>query len=177
MESVPDLAQLGRRIMIMGPSNAGKSTLAVALGERLSIAVHHLDIFRHRPQTDWQQRSDAEFRALHDDAIAGDEWIIEGNYTALLPQRLARATGIVVLDDTLLRRYARYFRRSLLLGTRAGALPGGNDGIKWSMIHWLWHTRHASRRMRDVAKQSGLPSVLCSNERDLGMLYAAWGLA
>src|SRR5690606_1390856 len=97
MDDLPDLSTLGRRIMIVGPTNAGKSTLAVALGERLGIPALHVDLFRHTPNTDWVQRPDAEFEALHEAAIAEPEWVMDGNYSAIMPARLQRATGIISL--------------------------------------------------------------------------------
>jgi hypothetical protein len=59
-------ATLGERIVILGPSNAGKSTLAVALSEKLGIPAVHLDQLHHLPDTNWQPRPEAEFAALHD---------------------------------------------------------------------------------------------------------------
>ena len=176
MSDFPPLADLGRRIMIMGPTNAGKSTLAVALAQRLCVPAFHVDRFRHLPGTDWRQRPKADFHALHDAAIREPEWVMDGNYSEVLPQRIARATGIIVVDDSLLRRYWRYFRRTRS-GARAGALDGTRDSIKWSMIHWLWHTRNASERSRQKARETGLPLVFRHNERELNALYAAWGLS
>ena len=176
MSDFPPLADLGRRIMIMGPTNAGKSTLAVALAQRLGVPAFHVDRFRHLPGTDWQQRPTAEFHALHDAAILEPEWVMDGNYSEVLPQRIARATGIIVVDDNLLRRYWRYFRRTTN-GARAGALDGNRDSIKWEMIHWLWHTRRASERSRQKARKTGLPFVFTHDQRELNALYAAWGLS
>lgn len=176
MNEFMPIGDIGRRIVIMGPTNAGKSTLAVALGNKLDIPALHIDLFRHLPNTDWQQRPDDEFAAIHDAAIAGPEWVMEGNYTKLLPQRLARATGIIVVDDQLWRRYLRYFRRTLGRIPRAGALEGGKDSIKWDMIHWLWHTRNAARASQQRATQSGLPHLLLRDQADMQALYRAWDL-
>ena len=50
------LEALGQRIMVCGPSNAGKSTLAVALARKLGATPFHVDLFRHQPDTNWVQR-------------------------------------------------------------------------------------------------------------------------
>lgn len=176
MDAIPPLETLGRRIMILGPSNAGKSTLAVALGTRLGIACHHIDTFRHLPHTDWQQRDTPEFHALHDAVVGEPEWILEGNYSEVIPRRLQRATSVLVIDAPLLERYRRYFRRTLFEKERAGALEGARDSVKWAMIHWLWHTRRSAEKYRAVARRSGLPHVLARDRQDLDTLYAAWGL-
>lgn len=175
MQEPPDIATLGRRIMIVGPTNAGKSTLAVAIGQKLGIPVRHVDLLRHAPHTDWVQRPDDEFHALHAAAIAEPEWVMDGNYTGIMPARLRRATGIISLDDALWRRYWRYFRRTLHR-KRAGALEGNRDSIKWAMIHWLWHTRRAGAKLQAMAEGTGLPLAVCRNERDLQAVYRAWGL-
>jgi adenylate kinase family enzyme len=172
----PALVVLGPRIMVLGTSNSGKSSLAVALHENLSIPVVHLDQLRHLPNTNWQIRPPEEFRSLHDDAVAASSWIIEGGYSALMPQRLARATGIIVLAENLGARYRRYVFRTLFQRRRAGALDGGEDHLNWTMLSWLWKSRHASVRYRDIATSSGLPSVFVHNSRELRALYAAWSL-
>ena len=118
------LSDLGRRIMICGPSSSGKSTLAVAIGRKLGIPAVHLDLFRHLPHTDWVQRPDADFYRLHDEAITADAWVMEGNYSVLMPQRLKRATGIILLGDHRWISLWRYIRRSLMQRDRAGGLDG-----------------------------------------------------
>lgn len=176
MPDIPPLAALGCRIVVLGPTNAGKSTLAEALSARLGVPAIHLDRFRHLPGTDWQVRPDAEFKALHDRAIRGDGWVMDGNYSALMPQRLARASGAIVLDDHFLRRGLRYFNRTLLQKRRAGDLGGHRDSIKWTMLEWVWKTRHSGPRYLGFAQAAALPLVFCRNRAALDALYRAWGL-
>ena len=176
MPDFPPLAAMGRRVIILGPTNAGKSTLAEALARRLGVPAIHLDRFRHLPGTDWQVRPDAEFHALHDEAIQGDGWVMDGNYSVLLAKRFARATGVIVLDDHVAWRTLRYFRRTLFQQRRAGGLPGNRDSIKWTMIHWLWKTRQGAGRYRQFAAESGRPVVQCHSLADVKALCRAWGL-
>jgi adenylate kinase family enzyme len=93
------LHSLGERIVVLGPSNAGKSTLAVAVSKKLGLPAVHLDQLQHFPQSNWQARPEAEFAALHNAAILGDRWIMEGNYSRLMPQRLARAAGAILITS------------------------------------------------------------------------------
>ena len=72
------LAEFGQRICILGPSNSGKSTLAAAVARKLGLPVVHLDQLHHLPDTDWQPRPRSEFVALHDAAIAGERWVMDG---------------------------------------------------------------------------------------------------
>jgi len=176
MQPILPLAALGRRIMINGPTNSGKSTLAEAIARKLDIKPIHLDQFSHLPDTDWVARDKAEFHALHDAAILEDAWVMDGNYSAIMPQRYARATGIVMIDDHFLNRYIRYFRRTLFQQQRIGGLVGGRDSVKWEMIAWIWKTRDASKYRR-MGFQSGLPMVTCHSLAELEQLYQAWALS
>lgn len=176
MQNFPALETFGRRIMVTGPTNAGKSTLADAIGRKLGIPAVFIDRFSHLPETDWVPRDKAEFHALHDEAILADSWVMDGNYTDIMPQRFARATGVIVIDDHFLNRYLRYFNRSLFQRDRVGGLPGGRDTVKWDMIEWIWITRDASK-YRHAAETSGLPMVFCHSLAELNRLYAAWGLS
>lgn len=177
MHPVRPLAELGRRIVIFGPSNAGKSTLAEALADTLGIPAVHLDQLRNTPNTDWVPRPQAEFEALQRAAIAGETWVMDGNYSALTTERLARATGAIVLDDNHWLRLGRYFRRTLFERYRSGNLEGNRDSIKWSMIHWVAiASRNNGERYRQMVQASGLPHVHCGSMREVKRLYAAWGL-
>lgn len=177
MADIPPLAALGPRIMVCGPSNSGKSTLTVAIAHKLGCEPFHVDLFRHLPDTDWVQRSDAEFAALHDDAIAKDRWVMDGNYTALMDQRIGRATGIILLGDSRWANLTRYFRRTLFQRSRPGSLAGNKDSLKWEMIHWILVVSPRNlARYRAELPATGLPFIESRSMGDLQRLYEVWGL-
>jgi len=130
----------------MGPSNSGKSTLADAIGRARDLPVVHLDQLYHLPHTDWQPRPTAEFIALHDAAIQAPRWVLEGNYSRCLPQRLAQATGLILLDAPTPVSLLRYLRRCWFDQDRRGALEGGQDSVKWQMLHYIAGTARTNRR-------------------------------
>ena len=132
-----NLDTLGPRICILGPSNSGKSTLADAIAAKQGLEPIHLDRLYHLPHTDWQPRPAGEFLTLHDAAIAGERWVMDGNYSSCLPQRLARATGLILLDLSTPLSLWRYARRTWFERDRRGALDGGRDSVKWSMIRHI----------------------------------------
>lgn len=174
---IPPLETFGPRIMICGPSNSGKSTLAVAIGNRLALPVVHLDQLHHLPNTNWVPRPREEFVALHDAAILADRWVMDGNYSGLFGRRIERATGIVLLGDNRVANFARYLRRTLFQRRRAGALEGGLDRLNWTMTKWILvqsPTRMA--RYRHDLPASGLPFVEARGMRQTNRLYTAWSL-
>lgn len=171
------LSELGRRIAILGPSNSGKSTLANAIARQCGLPAIHLDQLHHLPGTDWKPRPAGEFTALHDEAILGDAWVMDGNYSRCVPQRFRRATGIILLDISTPLSLFRYARRCLSGGTRAGALEGGRDHIKWEMIHHIAIVTPANRRRyTELYRQIQLPKIRLASVRAIDQCYRQWGL-
>lgn len=153
------LRALGTRICIIGPSGSGKSTLADAIGTALDLPVVHLDRLRHVPGTRWELRSDDEFERLHASAVAGDRWVLDGNYSALLPARLERATGLVALDVSLVVTLFRYVQRTLRRGDRVGGIDV-RERLSWRFVRYNIRFGSANRRRRRaVFEASRLPKV------------------
>lgn len=177
--SIPGMTldDLGSRICIMGPSNSGKSTLATAIARARGLAPIHLDRLYYLPNTDWQMRSNEEFIALHDQALTGANWVIDGNYSQCLPQRLARATGMILLDTSTATSLLRYVRRSLFERGRLGGLEGGKDSVKWQMIRHITITSRENRRRYDeLFEQVSLPKVRLATGREIARFYRSEGL-
>jgi hypothetical protein len=171
------LDRLGPRLCIMGPSNSGKSTLACAIAAARGLPVVHLDRLYHLPDTDWTPRPAEDFVALHDAAIAGPRWIMEGNYSRCLPQRLARATGLILLDMSAGLSLARYLRRSLLGTGRVGGLSGGRDRVTWRMIRHIAVVTPGNRaRYRRMFDGLDLPKLALPSRRAIAAFYRSEGL-
>jgi adenylate kinase family enzyme len=175
-ETLP-LYALGRRIMVCGPSNSGKSTLALAIGTKLGLPVIHLDLLYHVPLSDWVPRPAADFVASHDAAVETEAWVMDGNYSKVMESRLARATGIVLLGERRWSALWRYLKRTLFQKERAGNLPGAKDSIKWEMIHLIMVIQ-PQRRAQSVARlrDAKRPMVQIESMRELRALYSTWGL-
>jgi adenylate kinase family enzyme len=127
-----------RRVVILGPSNAGKSTLAVRLGEVLGIPVYHLDVLYWRPG--WVAPLDSEWEARLRRVIESEAWIVDGNFTQSLPERLSAADTIIYLD---LPRYVclgRALKRRLMeVFTRVPGRPKGcRPMFNLRLLRWIW---------------------------------------
>ena len=111
-----------------------------------------LDSLRH--QAGWVELPDDEFRARTAAVVAGDGWVVDGNYGAVRPIVRARATQIVWLDlprwrvmlqivPRTLRRVV--LRRELWNGNRERFRNLFSRRPEESIILWAW-TTHARRR-------------------------------
>ena len=172
------LENLGSRICILGPSNSGKSTLAQAIARKCGLTPVHLDQLYHQPNTDWQARPESEFVRLHDEAIAREDWVMEGNYSRTMNQRLERATGLILLDVSTAISLFRYVRRTWLEADRPGALAGGRDSVKWRMIHHIAVVTPGSRkRQAEMFERLEMPKVKLATVGELKRFYEGNGLS
>lgn len=98
-----------QRVLVIGSPGAGKSTLAHELAQRTGLPLFHLDQMFWLPG--WVERDRDEGRAELAKVLAGDRWIIDGNYGSTLPLRVARADTVVWLDYPTALCLGRVFKR------------------------------------------------------------------
>lgn len=85
------------RIVVIGNAGGGKSTLARKLAARRGLPYVEVDAFTWRPG--WELAPEAEYRAAHAEAIAGESWVLDGlGWLDSIATRIARATEIVLVD-------------------------------------------------------------------------------
>jgi nicotinamide riboside kinase len=112
-----DLAELApyakvKRVIITGPGAAGKSALAVRLGEITSLPVIELDKLFWRPGLTATPRD--QWTAIQRELAAHESWIMDGDLGPydVLDVRLQAADTIVFLDFSPARCAWRAVRRS-----------------------------------------------------------------
>lgn len=85
-----------RRVLVIGCPGGGKSTFARALQAQTGLPVIHLDrLYWNGDRTTVPKEV---FRARLAEAMAGESWIIDGNYTSTLEMRLAACDTVFFLD-------------------------------------------------------------------------------
>jgi adenylate kinase family enzyme len=100
-----------QRVLILGCSGSGKSSLAAALSARLGVPVVHLDRLFWKPG--WVEATRGEFMAAQARALPADgRWVCDGNYSGTLAPRLERADTIVLFDVPTLTCLRRVLLRS-----------------------------------------------------------------
>ncbi|MEP3245645.1 MAG: hypothetical protein ABJN40_02480 [Sneathiella sp.] len=85
-----------KRIQIIGCSGAGKTTLAADLSAHLNIPWYSLDQLYWNPG--WVLSEPEERTRRLQPVLGEDAWIIEGNYSETMPQRLRLVDTLVFLD-------------------------------------------------------------------------------
>jgi adenylate kinase family enzyme len=143
-----------KRISVVGNSGSGKTTLAAELARGLGAPHLELDSVFH--QADWQPLPEQEFRARVAGFVAGDRWVVDGNYSVVQDLVWGRADTVVWLDPPRHRVMRRIIWRTLRRAISGAELWNGNRE-HWtsffrvdpteSVIAWAW-TRHRVVRAR-----------------------------
>jgi adenylate kinase family enzyme len=128
------------RVLIIGPCGSGKSTLARELAPRMGLPLVHMDQLGW--QAGWIETDKAELKARLAEAVAGERWLIEGNYGSMLGPRLERADTVIYLDFPVRLCLWRLTKR--IITHRGRARPDMPEGCPerfdaaffWYVINW-----------------------------------------
>ncbi|MFJ1543403.1 topology modulation protein [Micromonospora chalcea] len=141
------------RIAIIGCGGSGKSTVARELARILDAPLTHLDATYYDEH--WNPLPQDEFAAQQEKLVAGERWIIEGNYAGTLPIRLAAADTVIFLDLPAMtclwgiaQRRWRY---------RGGQHQDGvYDRITWNFVRYILGYRRTMRpRVQNLIQEHG----------------------
>ena len=139
------------RVAVVGTSCSGKTTLARRIAESTVIPYHELDTLFWRPN--WTPAPIDEFRAAVEAIVAGEQWVLDGNYSRVRDIIWPRATELVWLDlpfpVVLWRAVNRTARRVI---TQEELFAGNRETIRLvlfdreSILWWVISTHHRRRR-------------------------------
>lgn len=128
-----------RRIIVVGSQGSGKTSLALELGRTLALPVVHLDVLYWRPG--WTPSDKASFRTRVAEAIAADQWIVDGSFSGLaFDLTIARADLLVVIDrPRWLCQWRILWRSAFDRDTTRPDLPEGCvEQFDWKLMQEAW---------------------------------------
>ncbi|MCW2504292.1 MAG: adenylate kinase [Actinomycetia bacterium] len=139
---------------MVGNSGSGKTTVGRALAQAIGAPFTELDSIHHQPG--WRPIEVPEFRERVAEVVAGESWVVDGNYRAVIDLVLARADTVIWFDlprGTVMRQVlVRTVTRAV---TRVELWNGNREPItglfridpQHSILRWAW-TQHAKYRDR-----------------------------
>jgi adenylate kinase family enzyme len=141
-----------RRVVVIGTTGSGKSSLAEKLGERTGLRVIELDALFWGPN--WQGATDELFRHRVERETREGGWIVVGNYTRVRDLTWRPADFLIWLDLPLplviwrlfWRTVRRAFTKEELWGTGNTESLRNAFFSRHSILLYAMKTHHANRR-------------------------------
>jgi adenylate kinase family enzyme len=136
-----------KRIVVIGTTSSGKSTLAKALSERLGFDFIELDALHWEPN--WKMAEIQVFRERAREATQSAGWVVAGNYSKVRDVIWSRAEAVIWLDYPLPIVFWRLLLRTIRRGWTQEELWNGNRETFWehlklwsegSLFRWLFKT-------------------------------------
>ena len=173
------------RLVVVGTSGSGKTTMGKALSRALGLPQIELDAINWQP--DWYDlatHQPDEFTRRVAAAAAGEAWVMDGNYIKARAAHWSRATGFIWMDTPRWVVMRRVIWRSLNRAvTKQELWPGtGNrelfrrwlekeHPIRWAWDHWAMIRARYSTMFADGVFE-GRPAYRIETARDARRLVA-----
>ncbi len=143
------------RIVVVGTSGSGKTTFARNLAQRLGYPHIELDSLHWLPN--WTEAPLEFFRERVAHAVAGERWVIDGNYGKVRDIVWARADTIVWLDYPLGVALWRLLKRTAKrVLTREVLWSGNRENFRSAFIGreslFVWAITSRPRHHRDYPR-------------------------
>jgi adenylate kinase family enzyme len=144
-----------KRVVVIGVTSSGKSTLAEALAGRFAMDFIELDALFWEPG--WQEAPLEIFRARVEKAVQAEKWCLAGNYRTVRDLVWPKAEAVIWLDYPFMtvfrqltrRTFKRWSNREVLWGTNVEPfLVHFKLWSQDSLVHWLFKTYW--RRKREI---------------------------
>ncbi|MFB9995184.1 adenylate kinase [Deinococcus oregonensis] len=139
-----------QRILVIGTTGSGKTTLARAIAGRLGLPHGEQDGWNHQPG--WQAAPTEQFRAEVEAFTAQSAWVMDGNYSKARDIGWARADTLVWLDYPAGVVFWRLLRRTVRrIFTQQELWNGNRERLRGqfsreSVLPWFFRTHWKRRR-------------------------------
>ncbi|MDP1546459.1 MAG: hypothetical protein Q8L87_10580 [Anaerolineales bacterium] len=142
-----------KRIVIVGTTSSGKSTLAEALSKRLGFKFIELDALYWEPN--WTPADTFVFWERVERATDSKAWVVAGNYSRVRDLVWSRAETVIWLDFPFHTVFWRLLTRTIRRAVTREELWNGNRETFWehlklwseeSLFHWLFKTYWRRKR-------------------------------
>ena len=161
-----------RRIIIVGTTGSGKTTLARQLAAIWHVPHAEQDAWNHLPA--WQEAPLEQFRAQVDAFTSQPTWVMDGNYSKAQDIGWARADTLIWLDYPAGVVFWQLLRRTLRRMSSRQELWNGNREAwrtllsKNGILAWFFqsHWRNRRRIPEQLARSPHLNVVRLRSRRE-----------
>lgn len=174
LDLAANLIRAADRILVVGCSGGGKSTLSQKIAKRFGFAYVSLDRdVRWLPG--WAERDETERKRIIAEKVAQDRWIMDGTNTTTFDLRLPRSDVVIwVRMPRLLCLWGAVSRWFKWIGrTRPDMAPGCPEKIEWEFLRFIWTFEqvYSPRIVAGLAEHGpGIPVLQLTSRRQMRAL-------
>ncbi|MBQ6109828.1 MAG: hypothetical protein IJL05_00405 [Alphaproteobacteria bacterium] len=135
---------IGKKIIVMGGSCSGKSTLAEKLGNKFNFPVLYLDLYDPYAVPEGKERDTRKqkINQIIKRTVAKDAWIIEGIYEwYAFDERLNNADTLILLLLPAYKRIWCYLQTCITKTKRHGRFGFSAKNFRWNHV-WYMLRKH-----------------------------------
>jgi adenylate kinase family enzyme len=163
-----DKIRHAERILVVGCSGGGKSTLAQRIARRFALTYisNNRDVLW---LPGWVQREGSEQRRIIEELIRQERWIMDGTSTSTFDIRVPRSDIVIWVRMPravnvwgILSRWLKYIGR-----TRPEMAPGCPERMDWEFFRfvWTWEREFAPLVLAGLEQHAGGKPVLMLKSR------------
>lgn len=142
-----------KKIVVVGTTSSGKSTLAKQIAEKFGLNFIELDALFWEPN--WKASEFEVFRERVERATCAEGWVVAGNYRSVRDLVWPKAEAVIWLDYPFHIVFWRLLTRTIQQAITKELLWGTNRETFWthlkvwspdSLFHWLFKTYWRRKR-------------------------------
>lgn len=134
------------KIIVIGTTGSGKSTVARKLSQKLNLPYIQLDFLFWKPK--WEESTDEEFFSKIEKTIDKPQWVLDGNYGRTNHLTWKEADTVIWIDLPFWLTFYQNFKRALTRAITRKELWEGTGNkesflrifSKDSILIWLFKT-------------------------------------
>ena len=141
-----DSMNIGRKIIVMGGSCSGKSTMAENLSGKFNLPVLHLDLYDPYAVSAGKEREirKQKINQAIKDTIARDCWVIDGIYEwYAFEERFDNADTLILLLSPAYKRICMYVKTCIKKIPRHGRQGFSIKNFRWDHVWYMLRKKDA----------------------------------
>ena len=151
-----------KRILVIGPCGAGKSTFSKKLHKLLNLPLIHLDTYYHKPN--WGEPKQEDWEKIVRKLANQEEWIMDGNFSDSFDIRIPRSDTIIYLDYSSVRCFLRVLKRNITYygRTRSDMATGCKENFNLDFLKYvlMFNVRNRSNIYNRLEKIKNTKNVI-----------------
>lgn len=158
-----------KRVLVIGSSGAGKSTVAHQFAQDWQLPLIHLD--KAYWQAGWVESEKELWREKVSQLVLAERWIMDGNFGGTMDLRMAKADLVIWLDYSrwiclwrVIKRTLKYYGK-----TRPDMPDGCAERFDWSFLVYIYDfpKKHRPRILNNLELTSSASVLQFKSPRQL----------